>query len=181
MESFYFEMLVAYSKNYGIGIKNQLPWKITNDLKRFKTLTEHHVVIMGKNTFVSLPEKNKPLSNRINIVLTRNPDQPCFELYKNTPDLYIVNVEHLQEILKPFEDRRLFVIGGQQIYDLFLPFVQIIHGTCVYKNFHNCDTYLDMGRIEKEFVEQHATPFMWSPEEECNYKYITFTKPITPS
>ena len=173
---FFFEMIVAYSRNHGIGIKNQLPWTIPSDLKRFKKLTEHNVVIMGKNTFVSIPDKYKPLTNRTNIVLTSNPDQSCFEPYKTMPNLFIINVDKLFSILQQFKKKRMFIIGGRQIYDLFLPQVKIIHATCVYKNFYDCDTFLDMDRIKSDFVVALATPFMWSPEEECNYKYITLTR-----
>lgn len=173
---FCFEMIVAFSRNYGIGIKNQLPWTIPNDLKRFEKLTEHNVVIMGKNTFVSIPDKYKHLKNRINIVLTSNPDQSCFEPYKTTSNLFIIRVDELQSILQIFHKKRMFIIGGRQIYDLFLPQVKVIHATCVYKNFYDCDTFLDMGRIESGFRVAHATPFIWSREEECNYKYITLTR-----
>ena len=162
-------MIVAYSRNYGIGIKNQLPWTIPNDLKRFKKLTEHNVVIMGKNTFVSIPDKYKPLTNRINIVLTTNPDQSCFEPYKFTPNLFIIHVDEPSSILQQFHRKRMFIIGGRQIYDLFLPQVKVIHATCVYKNFYDCDTFLDMDRIKSGFGIAHATPFMWSPEEECKF------------
>lgn len=176
---FRFEMIVAYSRNYGIGIKNKLPWTISNDLKRFKKLTEHNVVIMGKNTFVSIPDRYKPLPNRINIVLTSNPDQLCFKPYENTLNLFIITLNKLQAVLQQFHEKRIFIIGGKQIYDLFLPQVQIIHATCVYKMFHDCDTYINMDRIKSDFGIANATPFMWCPEEECNYKYIMFTRRVT--
>lgn len=181
MDTFYFEMLVAYSKNYGIGINREIPWRIPEDLKRFKKITEHNVVIMGKNTFLSIPDKHKPLPNRVNIILTKNPTQACFDSYRHTPDVFVTRFESLQDILQSITDKRLFVIGGRQIYDLFLPYIQLIHATCVYKNFSNSDVFLDMDSIRKLFIEQKSTCYIWSPDEECTYKYITFIRILLPS
>ena len=69
-----FSIVVATDKNNGIGsLNNTLPWKCTDDLNFFKQVTLNGAVIMGRNTFMSLP-KNCGLANRKNIVLTNNPD-----------------------------------------------------------------------------------------------------------
>ena len=73
------DIIVALcKKNNGIGINNEIPWTIKHDLKYFKNITTYkgdfndqiNIVIMGRNTFESIPDKFKPLKNRINIVLT---------------------------------------------------------------------------------------------------------------
>ena len=64
-------IIVAIAENNGIGKNNDLLWHISADLKRFKQITLDHTVIMGKNTFLSLPVR--PLKNRRNIVITDNP------------------------------------------------------------------------------------------------------------
>ena len=64
-------MIVAADSKNGIGINNELPWHLSDDLKRFKEITTGHSVIMGRNTWFSLPKR--PLPNRRNIVLTPDP------------------------------------------------------------------------------------------------------------
>ena len=65
-------IIVAACKNRGIGFKNKLPWKLSKEMKYFKELTigeKNNAVVMGRNTWLSIPEKNRPLPKRENIVL----------------------------------------------------------------------------------------------------------------
>ena len=64
-------IIVAIDQNNGIGKDNSMPWHLSDDLRRFKAITMGHTVIMGRNTWLSLPFK--PLKGRRNIVITRNP------------------------------------------------------------------------------------------------------------
>ena len=66
------KLIVAASENNVIGIKNDLPWHLPNDMNFFKKKTLNSSVIMGKNNFLSIPEQFRPLINRTNIILTRN-------------------------------------------------------------------------------------------------------------
>ena len=71
-------LIVAYCRNRGIGFKNKLPWKLSSDMNRFKNLTigdGNNAVIMGRNTWESLPQKFKPLPKRSNIVLSTKYDK----------------------------------------------------------------------------------------------------------
>ena len=69
-------IIVAHSwPEFGIGFENQLPWHIPADLKRFSSITTNNIVVMGRKTWESLPEKMRPLPNRLNIVITRNRDK----------------------------------------------------------------------------------------------------------
>ena len=70
-------IIVAYTKNKGIGFKNKIPWKLNSDLIRFKKLTignGNNSVIMGKKTWDSLPYNVKPLPNRTNIIISKTMD-----------------------------------------------------------------------------------------------------------
>ena len=70
-------IIVAHCRNRGIGFQNQLPWQLSADLKKFKELTignGNNAVIMGRNTWASLPSRYKPLPKRENIVLTTEID-----------------------------------------------------------------------------------------------------------
>ena len=119
-------IIAAVSKNFVIGYKGKIPWHIPEDLKRFKKITSGHHVIMGRKTFESI---GHPLPNRINIILTRNKN------YK-ADGCRVVN--SLQEALtkaKISKDKEVFIIGGEQIYNLALPIADKIYLTQVHHNF----------------------------------------------
>lgn len=111
--------VVAMSENRVIGRNGQLPWKLSNDLRRFKELTIGKNILMGRKTFESI---NKPLPNRNNFVLTRNDDF-------NRNDLVIF---HSKEDVLKSNIKELIVIGGADIYELFLPECQRIYLTLVH-------------------------------------------------
>jgi dihydrofolate reductase len=116
-------IIVAVSEDWGIGMKNELLWHISEDLKRFKRLTTGHIVIMGKKTWESLPRK--PLPGRVNIVLTDNPD----ESFDNAVTAY--SIKDALEKCKP--DQEIFIIGGGSIYRQFLPVADRLFITHVHK------------------------------------------------
>ncbi|MBM3452505.1 MAG: dihydrofolate reductase [Bacteroidetes bacterium] len=107
-------LIVAIDSARGIGKNNDLMWHLPNDMKFFKETTQNHIVIMGRKNYDSIPEKYRPLTNRLNVVLTRNTDfqapgckvfsslESCFEYFKN-------------EI-----ERKVFIIGGGEIYKMAL-------------------------------------------------------------
>ncbi len=120
-----FSILVAIAQNMAIGKNNDLLWHISADLKQFKHRTLEHAVIMGRNTYDSLPIR--PFPNRRNIVITRNSDlqlEGC-EIAHSIQEaitLCQTNEEH-------------FIIGGAHIYEQFLPIVDTLYITWVYKDF----------------------------------------------
>jgi dihydrofolate reductase len=67
-------LIVAMDAKKGIGKNNDLMWRLPKDMNFFKTTTEHHVVIMGRKNYDSIPLKYRPLSNRLNVIITRNRD-----------------------------------------------------------------------------------------------------------
>jgi dihydrofolate reductase len=111
-------------KNRALGKHNELLWKISDDLKRFKALTTGHPIIMGRKTYESI---GRPLPNRTNIVISRQHD------FK--PDG--VQVAHsLDEALaeaKLIEDQEIFIIGGGEVYKESLPFVDRLYLTLVHE------------------------------------------------
>jgi len=116
------ELIVAVSESGIIGRNNKLPWRLPNDLRRFKSLTKGHIVVMGRKTFDSLP--NNKLPNRINIVITRNEN-------KIVNDVIYTNMDNIFDILKNY-DKKVFIIGGSEIYSLFFDMCKIIHITKVF-------------------------------------------------
>ena len=98
-------IIAAVAKNGAIGYKNKLIYWLPNDLKRFKTLTTGHTIIMGRNTFLSLPKGALP--NRRNIVLSRSQKEfPGCETF--------ASLEEALQHCAPDED--IYIIGGASVY-----------------------------------------------------------------
>jgi dihydrofolate reductase len=123
-------MIAAVAENNVIGRNNDLIWHISEDLQRFKKLTLGHPIIMGRQTYESLPVK--PLPNRRNIVISRSNSLKAggVELAKS--------IEEAIELCR--EDEEVFVCGGAEIYRLFLPVVDKMYLTHVHKEFDG-DTF----------------------------------------
>lgn len=122
-------MIVAVDSNGGIGKDNKLLWHIPGDLKRFKEITTGKTVVMGRKTFESLPFKNG-LPNRKNVVLTR------------TPKDSIENVTYINIILNNSEEE-IFIIGGAEIYKLFMPYCNKLYLTQVFTKT-DADTFFEV-------------------------------------
>ncbi len=93
-----------------IGSNQSLPWHIPEDMKRFREFTTGHTVLMGKNTYFSLPEKFRPLPNRRNIVITRS-DIPEVETFSD--------IDECIEFLKKEWLDEIYIIGWASIYNQF--------------------------------------------------------------
>ena len=109
------EAIVAVNKKNVIGRENKLIWNIPEDLKHFRRKTENEIIIMGRKTYESLPRGG--LKNRINIVLTGNPERYKEEEHS---DLYFTKLENLEEKMEKYKEKKRIVIGGSEIYELFI-------------------------------------------------------------
>lgn len=117
--------------NHVIGANNDLPWsKIPRDMKHFKDTTMGHHVVMGRKTWDSLPEVYRPLPGRKNIVLTRK--SSLLKINKG-PVIIHENINLILEVAKAEEE--VFVIGGAEIYKLFMSHAQTLHLTFVHGEF----------------------------------------------
>ncbi|MFH1287013.1 MAG: dihydrofolate reductase [Candidatus Magasanikbacteria bacterium] len=101
-------LIAAIASNNCIGKNNSLPWHMPEDLKHFKELTTGSVVLMGRNTWESLPEKFRPLPDRKNIVITRNTE------YQIPDGVFLYH--SIDDALKAHEGEDIFVIGGAMMY-----------------------------------------------------------------
>lgn len=124
-------LIVAISENNAIGKAGDLLCHLPNDLKYFKQQTTGATVVMGKNTFLSLPRR--PLPNRRNIVLTRDTNFA----YENTEVAH--SVEQLQSMLAT--DENTFIIGGGQVYQQFLTLVDTLYITHIHHTWEDADTF----------------------------------------
>ncbi len=115
-------LIVAVDKNWGIGKNNKLLTSIPADMKFFVSKTTGNVVVMGRKTLESFPNK-KPLKNRVNIVLTRNPD------YQVEGAIVVRSDEELQAELAKYDSEKIFVIGGESIYKKMLNMCDVAYVT----------------------------------------------------
>jgi dihydrofolate reductase len=117
-------LIAAIAANNVIGNAGKLPWRLPDDLARFKRLTMGHAVVMGRRTFESM---GRPLSGRRNIVLTRDAglSLPGCEMALTRADA----------VAAASDDEELFVIGGASIYDLFLSVASRLYLTHVEGSF----------------------------------------------
>ncbi|MCL4154758.1 UNVERIFIED_CONTAM: hypothetical protein GTU68_064970 [Idotea baltica] len=139
-------IIVAAAENDAIGKGNKLIWHLSDDLKRFKSLTNGHHIIMGRKTFESFP---KPLPNRTHIVITRQND------YKAPDGVILVNsMEDAIDAAK--NDSQPFVIGGGEIYKHALAYADKIELTRVHESFE-ADTYFP--KIDTSIWKETANVF----------------------
>jgi dihydrofolate reductase len=123
-------IIVAAAENNAIGKGNKLIWHLSDDLKRFKSLTNNHHIIMGRKTFESFP---KPLPNRTHVVITRQSNY-------NVPEGVIV-VNSLEAAIEASKgDSRPYIIGGGEIYKQAMEIADRIELTRVHENFE-ADTF----------------------------------------
>ena len=125
--------IVAVDLNWGIGCDGKLLETIPEDKKFFKEKTIGKVVVMGRETFESLPGK-APLKDRVNIVLSRN------ENYMDDRLIICNSIDETFDQLKKYDKNDIFVIGGEVIYKQFLSHCEEIYVTKI-KNKYSADKY----------------------------------------
>lgn len=124
--------IVAVDENWGIGYNGDLLVSIPDDLKHFKKQTIGKSVVMGLNTWNSLPKK--PLPDRANIII----EPTDFYIVPNQP---IAHMDLNTFLSKKQEDKDYIIIGGGSIYKQLLPYCDQVYITKIYKNFENVDTF----------------------------------------
>ncbi len=138
-------LIVAVDKNWAIGKDNKLLVSIPQDMKFFRETTKGNVVVMGRKTLESFPN-GLPLKNRVNVVLTRN------ENYHVKDAIIVHSVEELQEELKKYPSEQIYVIGGDSIYKLLLPYCDIAHITKI-DHAYEADAYFpDLDEMDDWYV-----------------------------
>lgn len=159
-------LIAALGTDRAIGKDNGLLWHLPGDLKRFKSLTSGHPVIMGRKTWESLPEKYRPLPGRFNIVVTRSGwyEAPGATTAFSFPEAlsYAKEAEGSDEI---------FVIGGGEMYRAALPFASRLYLTLVDDNTPGTITFPDYSDFTNELSrEAHE-------ESGIGYEWVTLERP----
>tara|TARA_B100001113_G_scaffold339926_1_gene323659 strand:+ start:133 stop:624 length:492 start_codon:yes stop_codon:yes gene_type:complete len=159
------KLICAVSKNNVIGNKNKLPWNLSEDLKRFRKLTNDNVIVMGRKTYDSI---GRPLPNRENLVLSKN------------KKLKIDNVKVFsspKEILDFYYTKKkkndLFIIGGTFIYELFIDYCDYLLITYVNKEFEGDAYFPKVNWTEWELVSEEIK---YDEKENLNYFFRDYKK-----
>lgn len=128
--------ILAVDSTNGLAKNGKIPWKSKTDMSFFKNATLQNTVVMGSNTLLSLPNEH-PLPDRNNIVITSQ-KQKYNEIYKAFNNLVFLDLDETIEFMKNNETTTFFIIGGNQIYDLLLPYCSTIFLTKIKKSY-DCD------------------------------------------
>ena len=192
MELPHYSIVVCCDEKDGISKNGNIPWKNPEELKYFSDLTsatldsgKTNVVMMGRKTWESIPIKNRPLSNRINCILSRSSKVDGIDCF---PDIYSALYNYGS---KP-EIEAIFIIGGESIYNQCLS--EPLCGLCDYvylsrlKNDHNCDQKFPMNTLNDKFTLEDSvdsphdfTCEMWTRHQllfEEEYQYLNLIRKI---
>jgi len=151
-------LILAAAENGVIGKHGTIPWRIADDMKRFKALTMGKRVVMGRKTWDSLPKK--PLPGRDNVVVTRD-------------SAWRAEGARVVHALAEALDGEVMVIGGAEIYRAALPFADRIELTQVHRAFDGDAVFtFDSTGWRESARERHATP------EGLEYSYVTLVKAL---
>ena len=174
-------IIAAVAKNRAIGFQNKLIYWLPNDLKRFKALTTGHTIIMGRNTFLSLPKGALP--NRRNIVLTRSLFSPpkvggdrgglserINELYPGC-DVYPSLEEALAHCSK---DEEVFIIGGASVYEQALPLADRLCLTEIDDTPKDADTFFP--EYKDDWKESAREDHDIDEKHDFRYSFVDFIR-----
>lgn len=159
-------IIVAIDQNNGIGKDNLMPWHLSDDLRRFKAITMGHTVIMGRNTWLSLPFK--PLKGRRNIVISTNmPETEGCEIARSIEEAH--NMVANEELA--------FIMGGARIYQQTIDIADELIVTHIHKAFDGIDTYFPAIDPTKWEVKEQ-TEILLDENSGLEYQYVTYRKKV---
>jgi dihydrofolate reductase len=158
------ELVVAVSENDVIGRANQLPWRLSADLRHFKALTMGHHILMGRKTYESI---GKALPGRTNWVLSRSSD------FKPADCKVVRTLDEAQ--MGVGGEGPLMVIGGAEIYRLCLPQAQRIYLTLVHTKIVDGDTFFSAWR-DPEWTESSRERHEADEKNAYDYSFLTLDR-----
>jgi dihydrofolate reductase len=163
-----FSIVVAFAKNLAIGKDNKLLWRQKADMQYFKKLTQGKTVLMGKNTYLSLPKSFRPLPNRLNIVISSGAPVESAENLQ-----WYTSLDLALEDLKKNEEE-IMIIGGAQIYKQAIEKVDTIYATEI-------DAILDADTFFPEinsaiFEKISSESFSKDADNEYDYAFVVYKR-----
>lgn len=155
-------MIAAVGKNGELGKNNDLIWHIKEDMKFFKEHTINHYILMGKNTFLSLPNL---LKNRTHIVLTRSD-------YKFPEEVIVLkSIDEFENLRKKIDDD-IYIIGGAKVYSEFIDEADMIYLTEIDSKCEDADSFFPKIKYEdydREVLKEDS-------ENGISFKHVLYKK-----
>ena len=155
-------LLVAHDPNRVIGVNNELPWHIPEELAYFKKVSMGKAMIMGRKTFESI---GRPLPGRLNIIITRN------EEYTAEGTVVAHDLREAIEKAKEFSDE-IMIIGGAEIFRLAIGIADRLYITLIQKHFEG-DTFFPSYGVEWDLVSSSEDQFS---KEGISYTYLVYDR-----
>lgn len=155
--------ILAADKNWGIGYNNHLLVSIPSDMKFFRQTTTGKVVVMGRKTLESFPN-GMPLKNRTNIVLTANQD------YQVKDAVIVHSEDELMEELEKYDADDIYVIGGESVYRMMLPYCDTVYVTKIDRAFQADTFFPNLDEMDEWVMTEE------SEEQTCFDLEFCFTK-----
>ena len=155
--------ILSADRNWGIGNGNKLLVSIPSDMKFFRQITTGKVVVMGRKTLESFPN-GQPLKNRTNIVLTSNPD------YKVKDAVIVHSKEELLKTLEQYDSENIYIIGGESIYRMMLPYCDTVFVTKIDRAFQADTFFPNLDEMEEWQMTEEGE------EQTCFDLEFRFTK-----
>ncbi|HEY8890246.1 MAG TPA: dihydrofolate reductase [Clostridium sp.] len=162
-------LIAAVDLNWGIGYKCELLEKIPEDMKYFKENTLGKVIVMGRNTLESFPNK-KPLEQRINIVLTKNKNYNC------EGAILCYSLEELFKELKKYNNEDIFIIGGESIYAQLIIHCRKAYITKIYNEYEHDKILVNLDK--HPLWEKVSTSKKREFKEGIYYTFNTYVKKL---
>lgn len=166
-------IIVAKAANGVIGAKNDIPWYLPADLKRFKALTMGCAIIMGRKTWDSLPRK--PLPGRPHFVVSRTPQsQPVQDVYWYTAPQTAFAAALAWA--KAQGQQTAFVIGGGALYETALEYADVLHITQLRADFEGDVVFPNID--PDDWVQTHVEQVLQGqdPKAPCDYAFCEYAR-----
>lgn len=159
-------LIVAVDENWAIGSKNDLLVRIPADHKFFREETTGKVVVLGRKTLETFPQK-QPLKNRTNIILSSNRE------YQVKDAMVVHSLEELLEELKKYPSEDIYIIGGESIYRQMLPYCDTAHVTKI-DHTYEADAYFpDLDQMKEWTVTADSEEQVYF---DITYQFLKYEK-----
>lgn len=160
------KLIAAVDHNWAIGKDEKLLVRLPEDMKHFRKMTEHHVIVMGRKTLESFPNK-KPLPNRTNIVVTTQTD------YHADDAIIVHSKQELLKIIANYKTDNIYIIGGESIYNMMLDDCDTAYITYT-RNTYEADTWFPNLDIHPDWQLQEQS--FRHIEDDIIYCFKTYRK-----
>lgn len=164
------EIVVLVDDNWGIGYAGDQLVRIKEDLQNFKNITENGIVIYGRKTLETFP-KGKVLKNRENWVLSKTVKEIDGAVVFNDIASLLKEIKNAET-----EGKKLFCIGGTEIYKQLLPYVNICYVSKVHKTYENVDRYFPNLDEDENWCLAEKTQIMYSDSADVYYSFNTYVR-----